>query len=135
MDLYESIPVISDFFYLTFVLNPGIAFGLNIPGGFVIFKILHLLMTVGLIWYMWHERKSHILLRISLAMILAGALGTLADRLLYGEVVDFLHFMLGGYEWYIFNVADSAVTIGMAIFIYFTFIIEKKIKQDPIPTS
>ena len=45
MDLYESIPVISDFFYLTFVLNPGIAFGLNIPGGFVIFKILHLLMN------------------------------------------------------------------------------------------
>jgi len=131
LTLYQSIPIIPDFFNLTFVTNNGIAFGINIPGGFIIFKVLHTLMTIGLIWYIWQERKSHILVRVSLALILAGALGNLYDRLIYGKVVDFLDFMIGDYHWYIFNIADSAVTIGMMIYIYYTFIIENKTPSIP----
>jgi len=126
LTLYQSIPIIPEFFNLTFVTNSGIAFGINIPGGFIIFKVLHTLMTIGLIWYIWQERKSHPLVRVSLALILAGALGNLIDRLVYGDVVDFLDFMVGDFHWYIFNIADSAVTIGMVIYIYFTFVIENK---------
>lgn len=125
LSLYQSIPVIPDFFHLTFVTNDGIAFGINVPGGFIIFKVMHALMTIGLIWYIWKEKESHIVVRISLSLILAGALGNLYDRLLFGKVVDFLDFMIGDFHWYIFNIADSAVTVGMILYIYYSFIIEK----------
>jgi signal peptidase II len=65
-------------------------------------------------------------------LILAGAVGNLIDRLLFGKVVDFFDFMLGDYHWYIFNVADSAVTIGMILFLYFSFIIQPKLQTKTV---
>jgi signal peptidase II len=57
-------------------------------------------------------------------LILSGAVGNLIDRLLYGKVVDFMDIMIGDLHWYIFNIADSSVTIGMALFIIHSFLIE-----------
>ena len=71
-------------------------------------------------------------MRLSLALILAGAVGNLIDRLLFGQVVDFFDFMIGDYHWYIFNVADSAVTIGMILFLYFSFIIQPKLQTKTV---
>ena len=129
LELYESVPVIENFFYLTYVTNDGMAFGLSLPGGNLTLPILSLIMTIILGIIFWQERSGHIIVKLSLALIMAGALGNLMDRLRVGEVIDFFHFKIGDYwEWYIFNVADSAVTIGMILFLYYSFIIQRKIK-------
>ena len=121
---YQSKPVIQDFFHLTYVTNDGMAFGLSMPGGRSILLILSILLTIFIFWFLWQERNGHALVRIGLALILAGAFGNLLDRVLYGKVVDFLDFMIGDFHWYIFNVADSSVTIGMILFIFHSFFIE-----------
>lgn len=129
LDLYESVPVIQNFFHLTHVSNDGMAFGLTLPGGDFPLAVLSLIMSIILGIIFWQERAGHILVRISLALIMAGALGNLVDRLRLGEVTDFFHFKIGDYwEWYIFNIADSAVTIGMILFLYYSFFIQRKIK-------
>ena len=118
MMLGESKPVIKNFFHFTYVTNDGMAFGLNFPGGIYFFTSVSLLMTVFLGWYFWQQKESDLTLRLSLALILAGAIGNLIDRMLFGTVVDFFDFMIGSYHWYIFNVADASVTIGMILYIY-----------------
>ena len=112
MMLGESRPVIKNFFHFTYITNDGMAFGLNFPGGIYFFTLVSLLMTVFLGWYCWQQKDSHFTLRLSLALILAGAIGNLIDRILFGTVVDFFDFMIGSYHWYIFNVAHATVTIG-----------------------
>jgi signal peptidase II len=73
---------------------------------------------MGLIVYFYHQTpRSHPYLSAALAMIFGGAVGNLIDRLRFGEVVDFLDVHLGAYHWPAFNVADSAITVGIAIFI------------------
>ena len=77
-------------------------------------------------WMLRKERNSHNLIRYGLTLILAGAIGNMIDRILYGKVVDFLDIMIGNFNWYIFNVADSAVTSGMILFILHTVIVGEK---------
>ena len=124
LSLYQSKRVIQDFFHLTYVTNDGMGFGLSMPGGRPILLILSILLTIFIFWFLWQERNGHALVRIGLALFLAGSFGNLLDRVLYGKVVDFLDFMIGDFHWYIFNVADSSVTIGMILFIFHSFFIE-----------
>ena len=126
MTLYESITVIPGFFHLTYITNDGMAFGINFPFGIYIFSTISIILTVILFWYLWTIREENIILRSGVAMILAGAIGNLIDRLFLGEVVDFLDFMIGDVHWYVFNLADSFVTIGMGIILYDSIILEKK---------
>ena len=77
------------------------------------------------------ERKERASLsEIRLALILSGAIGNLIDRMLFGKVVDFLDIMIGNFHWYIFNVADSAVTIGMILFITHSILYERYHVED-----
>ena len=126
MTLYESITVIPGFFHLTYITNDGMAFGINFPFGIYIFSTISIILTAILFWYLWTIREENIILRSGVAMILAGAIGNLIDRLFLGEVVDFLDFMIGDLHWYVFNFADSFVTIGMGIILYDAIILEKK---------
>ena len=126
MTLYESITVISGFFHLTYITNDGMAFGINFPFGIYIFSAISIILTIILFYYLWTIRYESILIRSGVAMILAGAIGNLIDRLFLGEVVDFLDFMIGDLHWYVFNLADSYVTIGMGIILYDSIILEKK---------
>ena len=126
MTLYESITVIPGFFHLTYITNDGMAFGINFPFGIYIFSTISIILTVILFWYLWTIREENIILRSGVALILAGAIGNLIDRLFLGEVVDFLDFMIGDLHWYVFNFADSFVTIGMGIILYDAIILEKK---------
>ena len=103
---------------MTYVTNDGMAFGLSLPGGKLVLLVLTLLLTGFIIGLLWKEREGHPFVKFGLALILSGAIGNLVDRIIYGKVVDFLDFMIGDFHWYIFNVADSAVTIGMTLFIY-----------------
>lgn len=130
LDLYDSVPVIKNFFHLTYVTNDGMAFGINFPGGIYVFSVISIILTGFIFVYLWKEQHNHFLMRLSLALILAGAIGNLIDRLLFGKVVDFFDFMIGNYHWYIFNVADSSVTIGMAVFLYFSFFIQPKLQVE-----
>jgi signal peptidase II len=126
MILYESIPIITNFFNLTYVTNDGMAFGINFPFGIYIFSTISLIFTIFLFWYLWTIKESGIVLRMGVALIIAGAVGNLIDRVLLGEVVDFLDFMIGNYNWYVFNFADSYVTVGMGFILYDSFFIEPK---------
>ena len=123
-NLYESKPVIQDFLHFTYVTNDGMAFGLSFPGGKHILLVMTILLTGFIIGFLWKEREGHPLVKYGLALILSGAVGNLIDRLLYGKVVDFLDLMIGDFHWYIFNVADSSVTIGMVLFIMHSIIYE-----------
>lgn len=126
MELYESIPVIKNFFHLTYITNDGMAFGINFPGGIYLFTIASFLLTIFLIGYLWYERKGHLILRISLALIIAGAIGNFIDRVMFKEVIDMFDFIFLGYHWYIFNVADSAVTVGIILYLTYSFFLEPK---------
>lgn len=126
MELYESIPVIKNFFHLTYITNDGMAFGINFPGGIYLFTIASFLLTIFLIGYLWYERKGHLILRISLALIIAGAIGNFIDRVMFKEVIDMFDFIFFGYHWYIFNVADSAVTVGIILYLTYSFFLEPK---------
>ena len=133
MNLYQSIPIIQDFFYLTYVTNDGMAFGLSLPGGQITLMVLSVFMTLVLVYFFWLERNSHLIMRLSLSLIISGALGNLVDRILAGKVVDFLHIKIGSYwEWYIFNIADTSVSIGMVLFIIHSFYVQDNTSEKAI---
>ena len=126
MSLYESIPVIPDFFHLTYVTNDGMAFGINFPFGIYVFSAISIIFTGFLFWYLWSIKDDEIVVRTGVALILAGAIGNLIDRILLGEVVDFLDFMIGDFHWYVFNLADSCVTVGLGFVLYDSLILNRK---------
>ena len=126
MSLYESVPVIENFFHFTYITNDGMAFGIDFPFGYFIFSLVSALLTIFLFWYLWSVRNDSLLIRLGLAMIIAGAVGNLIDRLMLGEVIDFLDFMIGNFHWYVFNLADSYVTVGMVLILTDSIFLEKK---------
>jgi len=128
MTLYDVIPVIPGFFQLNYITNKGMAFGINLPVGISFFSGISLIITCFLVWILWCERKNNLLMRISLALILGGAIGNLIDRILFGEVVDFFDFMIGNFHWYIFNIADSAVTVGIILMLFYSFLFKPKVQ-------
>ena len=128
MTLYDVIPVIPGFFQLNYITNKGMAFGINLPVDISFFSGISLIITCFLVWILWCERKNNLLMRISLALILGGAIGNLIDRILFGEVVDFFDFMIGDFHWYIFNIADSAVTVGIISMLFYSFLFKPKVQ-------
>ena len=126
MSLYESIPVIPEFFHLTYVTNDGMAFGINFPLGIYVFSAISIIFTGFLFWYLWSIKDDEIVVRTGVALILAGAIGNLIDRIFLGEVVDFLDFMIGDFHWYVFNLADSCVTVGLVFVLYDSLILNRK---------
>ncbi len=121
MDLYESIPVINGLFNLTHIHNPGGAFGFMASGDLRLRNFLFLGVSIfALLMIVFFYKKtpgSYRFLAGSLSMIFGGAVGNIIDRIRLGEVIDFLDLYIGNYHWPAFNVADSAITIGITIFI------------------
>jgi len=119
--LYESIPVMPGFFSITHIQNPGGAFGFLAQQSPMVRGLIFLLMSflaVCLIFWFYRKTPStHRFLAAGFALIFGGAIGNLIDRLRFGQVVDFLDFYIGTWHWPAFNVADSAITIGIAIFL------------------
>jgi signal peptidase II len=154
--------LLGDFLRLTYVENPGMAFGIDI-GGKLFFSIFSLLASIGIIYYLYRARGERFGFRLSLAMILGGAAGNLIDRvfygvlfqnepLFYGRVIDFLDFdffnvSLFGYHisrWPVFNIADASVTIGVLLLLFFYRVIGEREPErgaiqpaspDPPPSS
>ena len=108
--------ILGDFFRFTYIENPGMAFGIQL-GGQKFFTTFAALATLVIVVYIVKARAEKFSLRLSLALILGGAVGNLIDRLLYGKVVDFLEVTIAEFRWPIFNIADIAVSVGMILLI------------------
>ncbi|MEC0170255.1 signal peptidase II [Paenibacillus graminis] len=121
LELGEQIPVIKDFFMITSHRNQGAAFGI-LQGQQWFFVVVTVIVVAGIVWYLNKARATRKLLPTALALVLGGAVGNFLDRLLNGEVVDFLMFNFGSYTFPIFNVADSCIVIGVALIILDTLL-------------
>jgi signal peptidase II len=119
MTLYQSIEIVPNFFHLTYLRNTGAAFGFLAGSRSplrIIFFILISAMAIGCIFYLLKNlRLGQNTFAASLSLILGGAIGNLIDRLRMGEVIDFLDFHWYAHHWPAFNVADSAITIGVLL--------------------
>ena len=136
MPLHHSIPVIDNLFSLTYIRNTGAAFGIfaRSAAGFRLpFLVLFSLVAIGFICMMLRrlpERETGLI--TALSFILSGAIGNLIDRIIYGEVIDFLDFYWSNYHWPAFNLADSFITVGVLITVY--YLIQAK-GADPFAQS
>lgn len=125
MDLYEQIPIIENFFYLTSHRNKGAAWGI-LQDQMLFFYIITVIVIGVIIFYMQKYGKESVLLSIALSFILGGAIGNFIDRLFRKEVVDFFDFIIFNYDYPIFNVADSALVVGVILVLIATILDEKK---------
>ncbi|MGA1847215.1 signal peptidase II [Deferribacter abyssi] len=126
--LFEIKPIIKGFFNLTYILNPGAAFGFlaNLNEKYrQLFFVLVTFIAVIIVIYLFIKENKSILRKISYSLILGGALGNFIDRLFIGKVVDFLDFYISTYHWPAFNVADSSISIGILLLIL-DMVIDKK---------
>jgi len=122
LELYEQIPVIGNFFLITSSRNRGAAFGI-LQDQLWFFIVVTIAVVAGIVWYLRKMTKDgRKLLPTALALVLGGALGNFIDRLLMGEVVDFLQFNFGNYTFPIFNIADSCIVIGVGLIILDTIL-------------
>jgi signal peptidase II len=116
MSLNETIPVIGNVVRLTYIHNEGAAFGLSIGAySSQIFLVLAAIASALVLYLLLTSPRGERMQRIALALILGGALGNIIDRIRWSMVVDFIQVGIAGHFWPIFNVADSAVTIGAAM--------------------
>ena len=122
MPLYHSVSVMPGFFSLTHIHNPGGAFGFlagQSPDARRMIFLVISFFALCVIFYLYSNTpRSHSLLATGFAMIFGGAIGNLLDRIRFGKVVDFLDFYIGNLHWPAFNIADSAISIGMGIFVF-----------------
>lgn len=135
--LGASYPVIGDFLRITFIENPGMAFGIDV-GGKLFLTIFSIAASIGIFVYLFKIRKEAVVIRLALALILGGAIGNLIDRvfygvlfgegsLFYGKVVDFIDVNFFNIDFLnlhinrfpVFNVADSSVSIGVVMLLLF----------------
>jgi len=122
----ETLIVIPKVFHLTYVLNPGAAFGL-MAGQTWIFVVTAFLVVGGVIYGQYRISRDETITRLALGMIGGGALGNLYDRLIIGRVVDYLDFQI----WpYVFNFADSMIVVGAGLLMLAVYQ-EEKSKDEP----
>jgi signal peptidase II len=134
--LYEVIPVIPGFFNLTHVRNKGAAFGIlsGLPGVWrILFFVSFTVIAVAVIAALIRKTEERLLVT-AFALIMSGAIGNVIDRIRYGEVVDFIQWYVKSYYWPSFNVADSAISIGVVL-LAVDMLFRKPEKQAEAPSS
>lgn len=119
--LYESIPVIDGLFNLTYLTNNGAAFSMLAGQPALWRQVFFIAAACAALVFIWIAQRSFgrrsPVYSVALALIAGGAIGNLIDRIRFGFVVDFLDVYIGQYHWPAFNVADSAITVGVTLFI------------------
>jgi signal peptidase II len=117
LPLHESVPVIPGLFHLTHITNRGALFGmlhdLADPWRGAIFTAVPVLAAGLILWFQARTPAADRLAQCGLSLVLAGAVGNLVDRLRFGHVTDFLDVFVGRHHWPAFNVADSAICVGV----------------------
>ena len=125
LELGESFNLLP-FLDLTLIFNSGIAFGLLDNLGNLGSWLLYLLVSGIIIYFTYLTLKAESMTEsLIMLLILSGGLGNVIDRTIYGYVVDFIHFNFNGYSFYVFNFADSLITVGAILYIWFFFIRNK----------
>lgn len=129
MELGESIPVIDNFLYITSHRNRGAAWGI-LPGQMWFFYVITIIVVIGLIVYIRKINKADKWLGVALGLMLGGAIGNFIDRVFRQEVVDFVNTYIFTYDFPIFNVADSALAVGVGIMFILTLFEGKQKKES-----
>ena len=131
--LFESRNIIGDFLRFSYVENPGIAFGIRVGNLKVMVTIISIVIASYLVFLLYNSKQFLYVEKLSLSLILGGAIGNLIDRILiyipnstYAGVVDFIDVGIATHRWYIFNIADSAVTVGIIIYLIYSVFFENK---------
>ena len=120
MDVFDSIVIIKDFFYITYVRNTGAAW--SIFEGKTLGRIVVSLIIISfIIYYISKNSPKNKVEVVGYSLVLGGAFGNLLDRIIYGYVVDFLDFYIFGYDYPIFNLADSFIFVGVVILVICTW--------------
>lgn len=130
--LPEKISVeILPFFSLTMVWNKGISLGLFQAGsGFARWALVGLTVIVTVALIIWLARTHTRLVQVALGLVIGGAIGNIIDRIKFGAVVDFIHLHAFDYSFYVFNIADSAISIGVGLLLLDAFIAGRQDKKD-----
>jgi signal peptidase II len=119
MSVGDSFPVIQGLFNITYVRNPGAAFGIFSKSPEVFRTVFLIVVTsaamILILYYIRMNRERGIPLNLALSMIFGGAIGNLIDRIRFGEVIDFLDFYIGSHHWPAYNLADSAISTGAVL--------------------
>jgi signal peptidase II len=130
--LGQSIVVVPGFFNLTYVRNKGAAFGIFADSSLRLpfFIAVSTIAVLAIFWYLRRLQGDQRLLRFSLSLIFAGALGNLIDRIRLHEVIDFLDVYWRQHHWPAFNVADSAITVGVCLLLIDLWREERRKKRE-----
>lgn len=131
IDFAQSIKVINNFFYLTYVKNSGAAFGM-FQDSTIIFIILSFVALFGLIRYVKNDVNITKIEAIAYSIIFGGILGNLIDRIFNGFVIDYLDFYIFGFDFPVFNLADIGIVVGFLIVLYTMFVPKGVISENNI---
>lgn len=116
LQLNQGYTIIDDFFYFTYSHNYGAAWGI-FQGHLNLFFIVSIIATIAIIYYFKQTESYQKLTRFGLVLVFSGMIGNLIDRVVLGYVRDFIDFIIFGYDFPIFNIADMAITIGVILII------------------
>lgn len=123
----DSFPIIKDILHFTYVENTGAAFGI-FKGGRVFFVITTVVILAVVIFLLIKWKPQQTLVKMSAALVMAGAVGNLIDRIYHGFVVDFIDFRVINYP--VFNIADCCVVVGAILFAVWVIFFEKKNEEN-----
>jgi signal peptidase II len=131
MQLYDSIPVVANFFNITYVRNRGAAFSFLSEASWRLpfFIGITLVASIAIIFAFHKMRDDQKLAQVSLAMIFSGAIGNLIDRVRLGEVIDFLDVYWYRHHWPAFNIADSLICVGVFLLALDMLLEDKRLKE------
>ncbi len=134
MAVGESIPVVKGILHLTYVRNPGAAFGIlsGASEGFrVPFFVLISAVAIAVVFFFYlRGAKENPLLQVGLSLVMGGAIGNLIDRIRFHEVIDFIDFFFRQYHWPAFNVADSSISVGVTLLILDALLAARREKRE-----
>lgn len=116
LQLNSDYTIIKDFFYFTYSHNSGAAWGM-LQGRIYLFYIVSMIAAIGMIYYFIDSKPYQKFMRFGLVLVFSGMIGNLIDRVFYGYVRDFIDFVILGYDFPIFNVADIAICVGVGLII------------------
>ena len=128
MQYGDSITIINNILYITSHRNAGAAWGI-LQGQMWLFYVITLIVIAAIVYYLQKAAKGKWLLGVSLGLMLGGAIGNFLDRVIRKEVVDFIHTFIFGYNFPVFNIADSSLCIGVILLMISMLLDERETKE------